>query len=87
MLACLQGFTIPPGESIWPVGVDASYYECGPGGPPFLHCVNGRPPAIPPGDYRTWLVGGDDRISAPPVIIVRVMPRPRAEHVAALRRR
>jgi hypothetical protein len=73
MPLCLQGFTIPVGESSWPVGVFASYWECGGG---IRRCINGYPPPYPPGDYLAVLIAGDYRIPDPTPIAVRVLPPP-----------
>jgi hypothetical protein len=75
--ACIQIFTIPVGQSSYPVTVDATYLECaGPLG-------NGRPcsernghavmPSLPPGEYQATLWG--NIVPTPPPIAVRVTPQ------------
>jgi hypothetical protein len=49
-LDCLERFTIPSGESRYPVRVVARYLSCPP--PP---CTDGRPAPLPPGTYRAML--------------------------------
>ena len=49
---CLQAFTIPAGESSYPVTVQASYNQCSQGRAHrgIRACLpNGRPPPLPPG--------------------------------------
>src|SRR6266567_4659725 len=56
--ACLQSFTIPAGQSSYPVTVAASYGQCSQGRPgdSVRACLPaGRPPALPPGIYRAVL--------------------------------
>ncbi|MBJ7308225.1 MAG: hypothetical protein JHC63_10255 [Acidimicrobiia bacterium] len=62
---------IPLGESRWPVTASATYPWCGGSGVSATPaCVDGRPPALPSGEYR--LVAGSSDSSAPkpaPVIV------------------
>src|SRR5579859_1233614 len=68
-LTCLQSFIIPVGESSYPVTVGASYLGCGGGLP---GCLNGRPPPLPPGIYRTRFFQSTRIVPAQPAITVRV---------------
>ena len=70
---CLQPFTFPVGQSIWRVTVVASYLECGPGRH-LVHCRNGHPPPLPPGNYRAMLFQSSHIVPNPPPIRVRVTP-------------
>jgi hypothetical protein len=76
--ACLgSAFTVPIGESTWPVGVTAQYGACGETESyPALgipRCRKGKPPALPPGDYRAVLFG-PLKFPNPIPINVLVMP-------------
>jgi len=73
---CAQVFTIPVGQSTYPIGVDATYLECaGPLGSG-RRCLerNGRSvmPPLPPGQYQATLWG--NIVPTPPPIAVRVTP-------------
>jgi hypothetical protein len=63
---CLQTFTIPEGESSYPVIVTASYSTCS---PPL--CTD---PSLPPGDYRAMLFQQTIVVPVPPPIPIRVTP-------------
>jgi hypothetical protein len=70
-LQCGQHFTVPAGESSWPVEVDAFYLICGnsmPFGdtPPCLR--TGRAPPLPPGVYKA-VVAQSTRLFADPAAI------------------
>lgn len=76
-LGCLQPFTIPVGESSYPVTVEASYSQCQAGRPQgaVRACLpDRRPPPLPPGDYRAKLFQAGHLVRVPPAITVRVMP-------------
>ena len=68
---CLQTFTIPKGQSSWPVSVTAMYSACGGGTRP---CVGGRPPSLPPGYYRATLFQAPHVVSRPAPITILVTP-------------
>jgi hypothetical protein len=68
---CLQWFTIPAGESSWPVTVAARFSACGGG---LVPCVDRHPPALPPGDYRAMLFQSPRVVPTPPPIHVRIVP-------------
>jgi hypothetical protein len=70
-LDCLQRFTIPAGESSWPVTVAARYSACG---AELVHCVERYPPALPPGDYRAMLFLSSRVVPTPPPVHVRIVP-------------
>ncbi len=77
-LDCLQSFTIPAGQSSYPVTVAASYGQCGPGGPgdAVKACLpGGQMPSLPPGIYRAVLFQVRHLVPAPPPVTVRVTPR------------
>ena len=68
--SCLQTFTIPEGESSYPVIVTASYSTCS---PPL--CTDGSlSPSLPPGDYRAMLFQQTIVVPVPPPIPIRVTP-------------
>jgi hypothetical protein len=71
--ACDTGFKIPAGQSSWPVSVDATYDGCGGPGGPYPPCTHNRPPPLPPGVYRAWILGGEPTIPPRPTLI-RVTP-------------
>lgn len=74
-LLCLQRFTIPVGESRYPITVSGSYNQCSQGRPQhgFKSCLpGGRPPPLPPGNYHAKLFQVSDLVQAPPTITVRV---------------
>jgi hypothetical protein len=72
--ACAQRITIPPGESIWPVTVNASYAVCGEG-EGLVPCLEEeRMPPLPPGDYRALLVQHPRVVPDPDPVLVHVMP-------------
>jgi hypothetical protein len=63
---CVQPFTIPTGQSTYPITVMARYQSCPP--PP---CAEGGPPPLPPGDYRATLFRSTPQLPpAPPVEVV-----------------
>jgi hypothetical protein len=75
--ACLQQFTIPAGETRYPVMVWASYSQCGQGRPQHglracLPCE--RMPPLPPGTYHARLFQVHHLVQVPPPITVRVTP-------------
>ena len=77
-LDCLQSFTIPAGQSTYPVIVAASYSQCSQGRPSaaMKACLpDGHPPPLPAGVYRAVLFQARHVFAAPPAIAVRVMPR------------
>jgi hypothetical protein len=72
---CLQLFTIPIGESSYPVRVDATYLGCSPGRPQgtLLACKpNGQTPDLPPGDYQARLFQSSKIAPSPPPIAVHL---------------
>ncbi len=72
---CLQIFTIPVGESRYPVRVIATYSECVQGKPQgaVKSCLsNGQAPPLPAGDYRAVLDEPANAIALAPARIVRV---------------
>lgn len=73
---CLHRFTIPIGQSSYPVPVAASYLQCGHSRSPgtIRACLpGGRMPPLPPGDYRATLFQARHLVQAPPGIAVRVI--------------
>jgi hypothetical protein len=75
-LACLQFFTIPEGQSSYPVTVAATYLGCGQGGPGGAACLpGGHPPGLPPGTYRAVLFQAQRLFPAPPAITIHVIRR------------
>jgi hypothetical protein len=76
--ACAQAFTIPAGQSSYPVTVRASYLECSAGRPQgaVRACLpNRRPPPLPPGDYHARLFQLGNLVPVPLAMTVRVTPR------------
>ena len=74
---CLQRFTIPVGESRYPVTVWASYSQCSQGGPQhgLKACrPDGRMPPLPPGTYHAKLFQLHKLVRIPPALTVRVTP-------------
>jgi len=74
-LLCLQRFTIPVGQSAYPVTVAASYNTCSQGQPPDAAraCLpGGHPPPLPPGVYNAVLFQAHHLVSVPPAVTVRV---------------
>lgn len=73
---CLQLFTIPAGNSSYPVTVRATYLACSEGHPGggLKACLPGmKPPPLPPGTYHAKLfVQGKLFAPAPPAIPVHV---------------
>jgi len=72
---CLQSFTIPVGESSYPMTVDASYQQCAEHGPRggLKGCLaDGKPPPLPPGSYRARFLQFRRLLPEPPAITVRV---------------
>jgi hypothetical protein len=77
-LECAMPFTIPVGQSSYPVKVAASYPACNSDGPQgaIPACqANGQPPALPPGDYLATLFQGTPLVPAPPPTTVPVTPQ------------
>jgi hypothetical protein len=79
--ACLQPFTIPAGETRYPVTVRASYSQCSQGRPrhSLKACLpDERMPSLPPGGYHARLFQAGKLVRVPPAITVRVtLPMPR----------
>ncbi len=76
-LTCLQRFTIPAGESRYPVTVSASYSRCRQGRPQhgLRACrPGGRMPPLPPGTYHAKLFQAGNLVPVPPALTVRVTP-------------
>ena len=76
-LLCLQWFTIPAGESRYPIAVSGSYNQCSQGRPQhgLKPCLpGGRPPPLPPGNYHAKLFQVSNLVQVPPAITVRVTP-------------
>jgi hypothetical protein len=72
---CRQKFTIPVGQSAYPVTVAASYSTCSQGRPQGAARVclsDGHPPSLPPGDYHAVLFQAHHLVPAPPAVTVRV---------------
>src|SRR6266568_2313690 len=75
--ACAQAFTIPVGQSSYPVTVRASYLECSAGRRQgaVRACLPGRqPPPLPPGDYHARLFQLGNLVPVPPARTVRRPP-------------
>ena len=82
---CLRRFTIPAGQTSYPITVSASYSQCAQGGPGhgLQTCLpGGRPPPLPPGDYHAMLEQSGDLVWVPPALTVRVTAQA-ASHAAA----
>jgi hypothetical protein len=76
-LLCLQRFTIPVGETRYPVTVLATYLQCSEGGPRdgVIGCPpSGGMPPLPPGTYQARLFQAHKLVRVPPPITVRVTP-------------
>jgi heat shock protein HslJ len=77
---CAVSFTIPVGESTYPVTVIAAYATCGATpGPDFPKCATGPqpgPPPLPPGNYRATLFQSSPIVSLPLPIDVKVEASP-----------
>jgi len=76
-LLCLQWFTIPAGESRYPVTLSASYSQCTQGRPQhgLKACrPDGRVPPLPPGTYHAKLFQLHKLVRIPPALTVRVTP-------------
>ena len=72
---CAQVFTIPIGESSYPVTIVASYSQCSAGRPhgAVRACLpDRRPPPLPPGEYHAKLFQLDNLVPVPPAMTVRV---------------
>ena len=74
---CSQRFTIPAGESRYPVTVRARYSQCSQGRPrhglrPCLPA--GRMPPLPSGTYHAKLFQVRNLVRVPPSLTVRVTP-------------
>jgi len=77
-LSCIQMFTIPPGRSVYPITVVASYLSCTPDHPTqsLPACLtNHQAPPLPPGQYRATLVQQNRLVPTPTAITVRVTAR------------
>lgn len=74
---CLEEFTIPIGDTTYPVTVRASYLGCSENGQSgFTTCLtSGGPPHLPPGGYHATLFESDTVVPIPPAITVRVEPQ------------
>jgi hypothetical protein len=75
--ACLQRFTIPAGETRYPVTVWATYSQCSQGRPQhgLRPCLpGGRMPPLPPGQYHAKLFQLRKLVRVPSAIMVRVTP-------------
>lgn len=73
--ACLQQFTIPPGQTRYRVTLTASYSQCSPGRPRdgLRACLpDGRMPPLPPGTYQARLFQVRKLVQVPPAVTVRV---------------
>jgi hypothetical protein len=75
-LLCLQRFTIPTGVSKHPVTVQASTHLCARSStdPAIPSCVNGRPPALPAGNYQAQLYQSAHVVPDPMGVPVTVLP-------------
>ena len=74
---CLQHFTIPVGESSWPVTVHGSLSMCSGDGPDgeIPGCLpDGNTPPLPPGSYRAMLLQDPHFVPTPSAISIRVTP-------------
>jgi hypothetical protein len=71
---CRQRLTIPTGQSVWRDIIFASYGGCSQDPHGFRPCVDGHPPAIPPGDYQAMLLQSPPGhiVPEPPAVTVRV---------------
>jgi META domain len=67
-LTCGDRFTIPVGESSYPIVVRATALICS-------ACPNGSPPPLPPGEYRATLFQREQAVPAPSPVTVSVMAR------------
>lgn len=77
-LDCLRSFTIPVGQSSYPVTIAASYGRCSQGRPSdsIKSCLpNGHLPPLPPGIYRAVLFQVRHLVPAPSPVTIRVTPR------------
>ena len=77
---CAVPFTIPVGESTYPVTVMAAYATCGATpGPDFPKCSatgpSQGPPPLPPGVYQATLFQSSPVVSLPPPIDITVEPQ------------
>jgi hypothetical protein len=73
-LACAEVFTIPTGESRWPISIDATYSECPP--TETNSCVaNGAPPPLPPATYVATSHAPPE-LPVPAPADIAVTPRP-----------
>jgi hypothetical protein len=68
---CLETLTVAAGESTYTVAVSGSYLDCY-GDGLFPACIDGRAPALPPGDYQAALYQNPEVAPAPPPIDIRV---------------
>lgn len=74
---CSQRFTIPAGQSRYPVTVQASYSQCSQGRPQhgLKPCMPaGRMPPLPPGIYQAKLFQVRNLVRVPPALTLRVTP-------------
>jgi hypothetical protein len=75
---CLQPFTIPTGQSSYPVTIEATYLWCSARASQAVSqaCrASGQPPALPPGDYRAQLYQSSKIVATPPPVTVHVTPQ------------
>ncbi|HTK15149.1 MAG TPA: META domain-containing protein [Acidimicrobiia bacterium] len=73
---CAEEFTIPVGESSYPVPVLAEYYACDAAGDQGLpRCLPDGTPPLPPGVYQATLYQASPVVPAPPPIDVTVTAR------------
>jgi hypothetical protein len=72
---CLQPFTIPTGQSSYPVTIEARYLWCSANASQAVlrACrASGQPPALPPGNYQARLYQSSTIVATPPSVPVRV---------------
>ncbi len=74
--SCARDYTIPVGESRYPVIVLASYDSCNQTGTDGLQrCIPpGTPPPLPPGDYQVTLAQESPIVPVPPPIDLTIEP-------------
>ena len=78
--ACGQTLTIPPGLSTYPISLLASISTCQNDAPTpstttensYPSCIDGHPPALPPGDYEARLYQSTHVVPDPEPVPVRV---------------
>ena len=72
---CLQRFTIPAGQTRYPVTIGATYSQCSQGRAHdgVIRCLpGGRMPPLPAGTYHARLFQAHQFVRVPPPITVRV---------------